>query len=185
MNAKYQYDRAHYPQFLRAGDWALLRLYRRYDIPANKLTGRKYGQQAVGPFRVLERIGRLAYRLDIPEDWKIYDVFTITQLEPCPDPSDNPFKRPRPAKPGPVLTDRDDMPPEWELDRILDKRLVPRGRRVSTEYLLRWQGWGSEWDRWINVKNMNADELIAEYEQYITQKPVRKRGRPRNNNGTS
>ena len=133
----------------------------------------------MGPFRVLERIGRLAYRLNIPEDWKIYDIFTIAQLEPCLDPSEDPFKWPRPAKPGPILADRDDTPPEWELDRILDKRVVPRGRGVSTEYLLRWQGWGSEWDRWINVKNMNADELIAEYEQHAAQKPVRKRGRPR------
>ena len=185
MNAKYQYDRAHHPQFLRAGDWALLRLHHGYDIPANKLTGRKYGQQAVGPFRVLERIGRLAYRLDIPEDWKIHDVFTIAQLEPCPDPAEDPFKRPRPDKPGPILADRDDAPPEWELDRILDKRVVPRGRGVSTEYLLRWQGWGSEWDRWTNVKDMNADELIAEYEQHAAQRPVRRRGRSRRDNGTS
>jgi hypothetical protein len=32
----------------------------------------KLSQQYVGPFRVIERVGRLAYRLDIPEHWKVY-----------------------------------------------------------------------------------------------------------------
>ena len=66
----------------------------------------------MGLFRVLERIRRLAYRLDIPKDWKIYDIFTIAQLKPCLDPSEDPFKRPRPTKPGPILANRDDTAPE-------------------------------------------------------------------------
>jgi hypothetical protein len=29
---------------------------------------------------VVEQIGRLAYRLAVPEEWKVHPVFTITQL---------------------------------------------------------------------------------------------------------
>ena len=77
MHAKYYYDRRHHPQFFREGDYALLCLHRGYDIPAIKLTGREYGLQFVGLFKVLERIGRLVYRLDIPDTWKVYPVFSV------------------------------------------------------------------------------------------------------------
>ena len=33
------YDREHHPQYLREGDFAVLRLYDRYDIPATEITG--------------------------------------------------------------------------------------------------------------------------------------------------
>jgi hypothetical protein len=34
--------------------------------------------------RVLERIGNLAYRLDIPPNWKIHPVISVAHLEPKP-----------------------------------------------------------------------------------------------------
>ena len=99
MNNKFHYDRAHHPQFLREGDWAALRLHRGYNVPSTRATGRKYGQQFAGPFKVLGREGRLAYRLDIPAHWGIHPVFTIAQLEPRPDPATDPYNRPRPTNP--------------------------------------------------------------------------------------
>ena len=68
MNQKFHYNRKHYPQFLRRDDYALLRLYKGYDIPANKALKRKVDQQYMRSFRVLERIGRLAYKLNLPEN---------------------------------------------------------------------------------------------------------------------
>ena len=64
MNAKYSYDRKHMAMFLSVGDWALLRLHRGYSIPSAPSS--KLDQQFVGPFKVLEKVGRLAYHLDIP-----------------------------------------------------------------------------------------------------------------------
>ena len=65
MTQKYYYDRKHQPMFLNPGDEVLLRLHKGYDIPATAVTGKKYGQQYAGPFKVVDRVGRLAYRLDI------------------------------------------------------------------------------------------------------------------------
>ena len=74
INSKAYYNRRHQPQFLRVGDKALLRLHQGYNIPATAITGRKYAQQYVGPFDVIERIGRLAYKLAIPDHWRIHPV---------------------------------------------------------------------------------------------------------------
>ncbi len=175
MNQKFHYDRAHHPQFLRKGDFALLRLHKGYDIPATKTIGKKLSQQYVGPFRVLERIGRLAYRLEVPDDWVLHPVFTIAQLEPCPDPATDPYGRERPTHPGPVSTERDDIPnDEWEVTRVIDKRVTGRGK---TQYLMRWQGHEAHYDRWRNEEDIFAEELIKEYEEHrgtIPERPTRR-----------
>ncbi len=175
-NSKFYYDRAHHPQFFREGDHALLRLHHGYDIPANDALGKKIGQQFTGPFRVVERIGRLAYRLDIPDFWKVHPVFTVAQLEPSPDPASDPFHRPRPTNPDAVNAEREDLPKEWEVTRVLDSRITGWGRQ---QYLLRWEGYGSHHDRWTNVEDMTADELIEEYEAHRGQIPERMTRRQR------
>ena len=96
MSNKFHYDRKYHPMFLKVGEWALLRLHKGYKIPSTLGITNKLSQQYVGPFQVAERAGRLAYRLAVPEEWKVHPVFTIAQLEPCPAPENHPFQRPRP-----------------------------------------------------------------------------------------
>ena len=54
------------PMFLKVNDIALIWLYKGYSLPYAKVS-KKLGQQYAGLFKVLKRIGRLAYRLEIPE----------------------------------------------------------------------------------------------------------------------
>ena len=187
MHQKFHYDRKHHPQFLRSGDFALLNLHKGYNIPSNKVTGRKYGQQNTGPFRVLERVGRLAYKLDLPEHWKIHPVFTIAQLTPAPDPAADPFGRQQYDHP-PAINEETQ---EYELTRILDRRELNRGRGRVLQYLVRWQGFESFEDAWVDAKDIDADELVADYEGHreriavsggtesVTNSDPRRRGKPR------
>lgn len=47
------------------------------------------------------------------------------------------------------------------VDRLVDKRIAKRG----VEYLLRWKGYGSEWDEWRNLSELeNVIDLIDDYE---------------------
>ena len=43
-----------------------------------KLGTRKLAAIWAGPFRVMDRIGNLAYRLELPPDWKIHNVFHVS-----------------------------------------------------------------------------------------------------------
>ena len=94
-NQKVHYDRSHQPLFMKVGDWAMLKLHKGYSIPSSVGITKKLTQQYVGPFQIIERIGRLAYKLEVMSDWKIYPVFSIAQLEPTPAPSKDLFHRPR------------------------------------------------------------------------------------------
>ena len=164
MNMKYYYDRRHTAMFLAPGDWALLRLHHGYNIPIK--FNYKLDQQYTGPFKVLEKVGRLSYRLQLPEHWRIHDVFTIAQLEPAPAPGSDPYQRLPYDEPGPV-EDTD----VYEVERILDKRVIHKGRGFSTQYRVQWKGWGSQYDQWYRVQDLgDCKELIEEYEQRIHQR---------------
>jgi hypothetical protein len=69
------------------------------------------------------------------------------------------YGRPVSGHPAAVDTDKD----LWEVERLLDKETSRKGRGYMTRYLVRWKGYGPEWDQWINVKDLNCDELIEEY----------------------
>ena len=131
MTQKFYYNHKHQPIFLKPGDEVLLRLHKGYDIPATAVTGRKYGQQYVGPFKVLDRVGCLAYRLDILDYWRIYNVFTIAQLEPVPAAGADLFGRERPAHPPSVFVEGDtDNWKSYYVEKLLNKRMVRRGGKL-------------------------------------------------------
>jgi hypothetical protein len=135
VNAKQYYDGKHVPMFMNVGDVAYIRLHKGHSIP---LASKKLGQQRIGPFCILERIGRLAYKLDIPQHWRIHPVFTIAQLEPGHEGTADPYARPRPDEPGTVFVEGDDeFNKSYELEKVLDKRITPTG---LIRYLVRWKG---------------------------------------------
>jgi hypothetical protein len=59
MNMKFYYNYRHIAMFFALSDWALLRLHCGYNIPS--ATNHKLDQQYARPFKVIEKIGRLAY----------------------------------------------------------------------------------------------------------------------------
>ena len=143
---KRYYDQGRKPIFFSIGDKVFLCLHKGYSTPS--VANRKLGQ--------------LAYRLQIPDHWRIHNVFAIDHLEPAAS-GEDPFSRPRPDLPGPVHVEGDtEYSKSYEIERLLDKRVTPTGR---VKYLLRWKGWGPEYDEWRSLKQLqNAQELVAEYE---------------------
>ena len=116
----------------------MLKLHKGYSIPSSVGVTRKLTQQYVGPFRILEKVSRLAYKLDVPNDWRIHPVFSVAQIEPAPDLSKDPFYRPRPQQPPSVFVEGDtDHHKSFEIDRLLNKRTVRKGKGLAIEYLVR------------------------------------------------
>ena len=159
--AKEQYDRHHRPLSFDIGDNVYLRLHRGYHLPGKP--PRKYSQQRAGPFKVLEKIGHLAYRLDFPPNWRIHPVVSVEHLDIRPGMDDDPFNRQVPP-PGPVEVHEDGD--EFEVEIILDERTDRRGRgRGRKQWLIRWKGWGAEHDSWVDQSEVFAPELVREFKE--------------------
>ena len=137
--SKKRYDSAHKAMNLAPGSLAYLRLHHGYSIPG---VHPKLSNQRVGPFKVVKKVGNLAYRLELPEIMRIYPVISIAQLEPAFD--NDPYARTRPPPP-PVEEDNNAVDPDFakkfppfEIER-LSKR---QGSGANIKYLVHWKGYG-------------------------------------------
>ena len=116
MAAKFNYDKRHKPLTLAEGQSAYLRLYKGYNIPRNATITRKLGQQYTGPFKILRKVGRLAYELEFPTHWRVHPVVSVAMLEPAP--GLDPFGRPIPEQPDSVHVEGDTASHKsWEVER--------------------------------------------------------------------
>ena len=127
MRMKAYYDSRHQARFFDVNDLVNLRLNRGYQIPSGL---KKIGPQLVGPFKVIERIGRLAYRLELPGNMRIHNAISIAYLEPAPDPSEDPYYRHH--SPPPAIT------VDGEDEYVIEK-LVPKSLNEVEEYLLQFE----------------------------------------------
>ena len=112
----------------------------------------------IGPFTILDRIGTLAYHLDLPESMhKIHNVFHVSKLKP--------YKASGRVQPPPVPIEIEGEL-EYEVEQILDKRIMKRRcRSDAVEYLIKWLGYGCEHNNWEPAKALaNAQELVQTFE---------------------
>jgi hypothetical protein len=83
-----------------------------------KLSPRWYG-----PFRVAAKVSHVAYRLDLPNHWRIHNVFHASLLTPY---KETPEHGPNYLEPPPDIIDDT---PEWEVERILKEQEFGRWRK--------------------------------------------------------
>ncbi len=114
-----------------------------------KSGARKLSSRWAGPFPVLERIGQAAYRLELPQSWRLHPVFHVSQLKAVVG-----------SPQGEQAVPLEDGGEEYEVERLLAVRTT-RGRK---EYLVHWKGYGSWEDSWEPEENLeNAQELLRAF----------------------
>jgi hypothetical protein len=130
LRQKHYADRNRTERQFQVGEQVLLKLqpYAQQSVinrPYPKLSYKYFG-----PYTVLEKIGAVAYRLQLPETAQVHPVFHVSQLKPF-NASYTPVFSELPVIPG--LQTATLVPVE-----ILERRLVRKGNAASPQVLIRW-----------------------------------------------
>ena len=151
--------------FLKERSYAYLRMHHGYFIPLPKNMTVKWFQRRIEPFRIVKRIGRLAYKLELLAHWKIHSVVSIQQLESTSHDKD-PYDRQSYDNSSSVYVEGDSESDEsYEIEKLINKRIIRKGRDQSTQYLVRWKGYDPEHDMWYSIGSLgNAADLVAKYD---------------------
>ena len=114
---------------------------------------RKLDFKQLGPFRVLEAVEKLAYRLELPRNLcALHAVFPVVLLKPY-----TPGKQNLPNNTTAVEIDGEE---EYQVAEILDHTI----KNGKTLYLVRWEEYSTEQNTWEPVEDLtHARESIEEY----------------------
>ncbi|XP_076892046.1 uncharacterized protein LOC143543662 [Bidens hawaiensis] len=110
------------------GDWVYLKLqpYMQNSLRVHKHS--KLTPKYFGPFLIVEKVGNVAYRFDLPDGVQIHPVFHVSLLKDAGGPPDKII---------PIPTDaRFILQPQG----VLDRKLIKRGSRAAMKVLVHWKG---------------------------------------------
>lgn len=142
------------PLEFSVGDLVLLRT-KNLKFPGR--ASDKFRPKWVGPFKILARVGKVAYKLQLAPKMRIHPVFHVNLLKRWfSDPN-------RPIHPEPLIIEGNE---EFEIAAILDHRpksaTGPQHRGL--QYLVSYVCYGPEHNQWIAKRDMShAKALIQEY----------------------
>lgn len=80
---KFQADKHRTERSFAVGDEVFLRLQPYIQSSVARRANHKLAFKFFGPFRVMERVGAVAYKLDLPPSSRVHPVFHVSQLKPC------------------------------------------------------------------------------------------------------
>ncbi|KAK3036585.1 hypothetical protein RJ639_031202 [Escallonia herrerae] len=125
-------------------------------------------QKYEGPLTIVKKIGKMAYKVDLPHWWsrQLHPIFHVSMLKPfyedTADPSRGQIKRQglKPKAAGKRVA-----------EAILNDRVIIASRKRHQEYLVKWQGYMEEDSTWERAADLSAytDKIEAYQMQKLTR----------------
>ncbi|GKD62081.1 retrotransposable element Tf2 [Tanacetum coccineum] len=134
------------------GDWVFLKLQPYRQVSQRQGRQNKFSPKFFGPFKIIQRIGQVAYKLELPYDSQIHNVFHVSQLKKCRHPSPNQVcgNLPPCDNSGVFL---------MEPVAVLDRRMARKGNGIEVYVLVQWANGTNEDATWESVTDLQAKFL--------------------------
>jgi len=153
-----QYNRRRKSIDLKGGERALVNPHTLEWLEPKK-DGAKLNPQWVGPFEILEAVNENVYRLRLPDSYPGSPVINVEHLRKYVEPAPGEERSQLPDS-----TFRKEKSPEYEVECILGHKRV--GVRKSLQYLVRWVGYGPQFDLWLTERDLrNSPVLLRDYKR--------------------
>ena len=145
---KTQADKKRQEVSMKVGDHVLVKLqpYRQHSAVLRK--NQKLAMKYFGPFKIIAKIGTVAYKLELPDTARIHPVFHVSQLKLFKGNSSEPYL--------PLPLTVTEMGPVMQPVRILANRKLLRGTTQIDQILVQWENGVQEEATWEDIEDIKA-----------------------------
>lgn len=134
---KHQADKLRSERNFEVEENVFLKIQPYVQSSLHKRANHKLSFKYFGPYKVLEKIGAVAYKLELPPSTSIHPVFHVSLLKKAVGP---PHKV---SSESPLLTDAFQIPM-----KILERRILESGGRTIAQVLVQWSSWPPSMATW-------------------------------------
>jgi hypothetical protein len=140
---KKQADKSRYERSFQVGNMVFLKLHPYVQSSLAPRSNQKLAFKFFGPFHVLDKIGPVAYKLQLPDYSSIHPVFHVSQL-----------KKAVTAEEEVLSSFPDDLALPRVHESVLQKRVVYHGGLPKQQILVQWSGWPDSLATWENFEHL-------------------------------
>ncbi|KAI5412282.1 hypothetical protein KIW84_057084 [Lathyrus oleraceus] len=147
---------------LQVGDTVMVKLqtYGQHSIALRK--NQKLSMKYFGPFKVLAKIGTVAFKLELSSTTRIYPIFHVAQLKLFKGPTSEPYM--------PLPLTVSEMEHIMQRIQVLATRTIIKGSRQVPQIVVQWENNLQEEAMWEDVEVMAASYLTFNLEDKVILK---------------
>ena len=122
----------------------------------------KLAPRCHSPFKIDQVLSPISYHLILPMWWCIHPVFHTDLLNPYHKMA---LQGQNYSWPPPALVDGTSE--EYKVEKVLVSRC--KGQRKKLQYLIKWKGYPDLDNKWVNHKDMLADDEVRKYHKRVIE----------------
>ena len=132
--------------------------------------GSKLNPKWYGPFKILNAISPVAFKLDLPVSWTIHPVFHASLLTPYVETNTH---GPNYSQPPPdLINDKE----QYKVEQIRNHQ--HHGWSRTLQYLIKWQGYPESDNTWEPADKVYALDLLQEYHKCWPLESIKGKQKP-------